>query len=387
YKTSDMESGNDASVLELRTRVRRKIRGFGKELSEGNKRLKRAEDYGSPRWLYISVVREKLDSTANSHSYTEEISFKMGSSSVNEVSTSGRTNESDNKGEVGLEQFLNFLGQLVSYPLGSDAFREFCKAKAAVGGKWGNCVEFAGRDDGEPLDLWFRTIKQSVKSKVERKESLLDEVAEKETKLKLVLAGLSLSRKKRVDSRSNKVARLVKGIWLSIEEEKSYSDEDVDAIKADTYTEKEDEEEAEAVGTVDGLDEQFNRMKEANKNREDQYVKAYFKLVEVTQAVSDLALQVEEKDAEINKGLKELVEEMQQRCNDLNKRVAQLKAEVAQAIARAKNAKAGERLGGHVQKGNGNLRECQHKFDAALIREKVLEGDIKAKESLVKGKE
>ncbi|KAF6166348.1 hypothetical protein GIB67_015894 [Kingdonia uniflora] len=44
-------------------------------------------------------------------------------------------------------------------------------------------------------------------------------------------------------------------------------------------------------------------------------------------------------------------------------------------------------LKGHVQKGNVNLRECQHKLDAALIREKVLEGEIKAKELLVKRKE
>ncbi|KAF6176787.1 hypothetical protein GIB67_020509 [Kingdonia uniflora] len=65
----------------------------------------------------------------------------------------------------------------------------------------GNCLK---RDDKEPLDLRFRTVKQSVKSKVERKESLLDEVAKEETELKLVLEGLNLSRKKRVDSRWNK---------------------------------------------------------------------------------------------------------------------------------------------------------------------------------------
>ncbi|KAF6149933.1 hypothetical protein GIB67_008654, partial [Kingdonia uniflora] len=343
--------------------------------------------------------------------------FKMGSSSVNEVSTSGRTNESDNEGEVGLEQFPGFPGQLVSYPPGSDAFREFCKAKAAVGGKWGNCVEFAGqtrndniiwvkgnclqRDDEETLDLRLRSVKQSMKSIVEMKESLLDEAAEEETELELVLKGLGLSRNKRVDSSSaqpnpvkpckvalkypkkrmlkalpasgttgsgevpkdkrmraepsgesgEKVAKgrsasvdnlkeveerarlvvlqgeedtnkmvvcLAKGIWLSIEEEKSelkkvnvelekeldrsrvdalkdvkqlkdshavaigqlqvetkvkfnemfeehdrigrhlilkgYSEEEVDVIKADTYVEEEDEEEAEAVGIVDGLD-------------------------------------------------------------------------------------------------------------------------------------
>ncbi|KAF6158988.1 hypothetical protein GIB67_042069 [Kingdonia uniflora] len=48
---------------------------------------------------------------------------------------------------------------------------------------------------------------KGVKSTVERKESMLDEVVE-ETKLELVLEGLC-------------VARLVKGIWLGIEEEKS----------------------------------------------------------------------------------------------------------------------------------------------------------------------
>ncbi|KAF6144893.1 hypothetical protein GIB67_009456, partial [Kingdonia uniflora] len=52
-------------------RERRKIRRFDKELSEGDKRLKREKDFGSRRWLYISVVREKFDATADSHSDTE----------------------------------------------------------------------------------------------------------------------------------------------------------------------------------------------------------------------------------------------------------------------------------------------------------------------------
>ncbi|KAF6149238.1 hypothetical protein GIB67_026094 [Kingdonia uniflora] len=651
YKTSDIESRNDALVLESRMvramgikcqplkrerinsassspikhfttskflentqRERRKIRGFDKELSEGDKWLKRANDSGSRRWLYSSIVREKLDATADSHSDTEEIVFKMGSSSVNEVSTSGQTNESNNEEEVGLEQFPGFPGQLVSYPPGFDAFRKFCKAKAAVGGKgidesisleyfdgdvrsdileaflcylsqleyglslpltnlakgimnvigaypaqlngnmWeGNCLQ---RDNEEPLDLRFRTVKQSVKSTVEKKESLLDEVAKEETELKLVLEGLGLSRKNRVNSTSNKVrkaqftrsmvevderkrqvsgeearsnlsktprtgssaqsnpikpskitlkylkkqmlkalpasgttgsgevakdkrrvkpfresgvkvtegrsatvddleewarlavlpgeedtgkivAHLVKGIWLGIEEEKSelkkanvelekeiarsktdvlkevrqlkashavaigqlqvktkanldemveecdklgrhlmlkvYSEEEVDAIKPDTYVKEEDKKKVEAVGIVDGLDGvsrqtvldnqgddvklpeggsmkavremslrikdlareretskallsaqvelQLDRnrpfdlhvipmMKEANESREDQYVKADFRLVELSQAVSDLTLQVEEKDSEIRKRLKELAEKV-----------------------------------------------------------------------------
>ncbi|KAF6156916.1 hypothetical protein GIB67_039677 [Kingdonia uniflora] len=243
---------------------------------------------------------------------------------------------------------------------------------------------------------------------------------------------------------SKMAARLVKGIWLSIEEEKSElkkvnvelekklarSRADglkdvkqlkashakaINTIKLGTYVEEEDEEEAEAVGIVDGQDgvscqtvldiqgddvelpeggsvkavrkmslrindlesgfareretskallsvqaelqvelessrsredgvlmcnrefaEQFDRMKEGNENREDQCVKAHFRLVELTQAIFDLTLQVDEKDSEIKKGLNELAE---------------------------------------------------HKLDAAHIREKVLEGEIKANESLVKRKE
>ncbi|KAF6161754.1 hypothetical protein GIB67_013831 [Kingdonia uniflora] len=430
-------------------RERRKIRGFDKELSEGDKWLKRAKDSGSRRWQYNSVVRGKLGSTTNSHS--------------------------DTKG---------FPGQLVSYPPGSDAFKVFYKAKVAVGGKWGNYIEFVGRqfkgctvaegekyyyllanleveklnsgiDESISLEYFdgdvrsdllegflcylsqleygssflltnlvkgiMNAIGACVKSTVERKESLLDEVAEKETELELVLEGLGLSKKKRVDSNLDKVARLVKGIWLGIEEGKSklkkmkselekdlarakteamkevrlgrhlmlkgYSAEEVDAIKTNTYVEEENNEEAKAVGVVDGLDGisrqtvldnqgddvdlpeggsdkvvremslrindlesrlarerdtskallsvqaelqveldssrtrednalmcnrefagQFDRMKEADENREDQYVKVHFRLEKLNQVIFDLTLQVEDKDFEIKKGLEELSE-------------------------------------------------------------------------------
>ncbi|KAF6163292.1 hypothetical protein GIB67_025156, partial [Kingdonia uniflora] len=461
-------------------RERQKIRGFDKELSEGDKRLKREKDSGSRRWLYSSIVRERFDATVDSHSDTE-----------------------------------------------------------------------------------------GVKSKVARKESLLNEVVEEEIELELVLEGLSLSKKKRVDSRSNKegqtlgvprekvaegrfaavddlkevedrarlavldgekdtskmVARLVKGIWLGIEEKnelkkvnielekelahsrtdalkevrhlkashavaigrlqvetkanfdemveerdrlehhlmlKGYSEEKVDTIKADTYAE-EDEEEAEVLGIVDGLDgiscqtairemslrikdlesglarerktskvmlsaqeelqveldssrsreddvlmcnrefaEQFDRMKEANENREDQYVKAHFKLVEERAGANetkmfkkDDELMVARENLSVSKTTAEHLQialptkdmkfwEIQRRCNNLNERVTRLKAELAHAIVRAKKAEAREYLGGsrtegHVKKGNVNLRECQHKLDAAVIMEKVLKGEIKAK--------
>ncbi|KAF6138703.1 hypothetical protein GIB67_009897 [Kingdonia uniflora] len=129
-------------------RERLKISGINQEISEGNKRLKRAKGSGSHRWEFSSVVRGKLESTANLHLDTEEYILKMGRLSIDEVSTSGRMNESDSGGEGGLEQFPSFPYQLVSYPPGSDAFREFCKAKRAIGGKWGKYLEIENRDRG-----------------------------------------------------------------------------------------------------------------------------------------------------------------------------------------------------------------------------------------------
>ncbi|KAF6139234.1 hypothetical protein GIB67_007981 [Kingdonia uniflora] len=112
--------------------------------------------------------------------------------------------------------------------------------------------------------------------------------------------------------------------------------------------------------------------------------------------------------------------EMQRRCDGLNERVARLKAERDQAITRAKKVEARERSGGsrtvikaplvqgdvvsltsrirdlesdvsriqrHVQRGNTDLRECQHKLDIVLIREKILEGEIRVKDLLVKKKD
>ncbi|KAF6154855.1 hypothetical protein GIB67_033884 [Kingdonia uniflora] len=274
-----------------------------------------------------------------------------------------------------------------------------------------------------------------MKSTVERKKPLLDEVVEEETELELVLGELGLRRKRKVESKSKKVAkahstrqnnpkvpeetdkkalsasgtaisvddlkeveerarlailqgkedtsqmvaRLVKGIWLSIEEQESelkkveakanldetteecdrlgrhlmlkgYSQEEVDAIKTDTYAEEE-EEEAEMLKVIDGLNgvspqtvldnqgddvelpvdgsenveldasrvcedhtlmcnrkftEQFDKVKEVNENREDQYIKTYFRLEKFNQVVSNLTRQVEEKESRIKKGLEDL---------------------------------------------------------------------------------
>ncbi|KAF6160220.1 hypothetical protein GIB67_016656, partial [Kingdonia uniflora] len=178
----------------------------------------------------------------------------MGTSPVNEASTSSRSAESEvvisyRDEEVGVDQFLDFSRRLVTYPLNSDVFKEFCKAKASVGGRWGSLVEHAGRhfrsciittgeeyffllaalekekrdrgldesisleyfdgnrDVEEPMELLRRTVKQNPQSQVTRKEPLLDTVAQEGTELEAVLKELSISRKKRANSQSEKVQK------------------------------------------------------------------------------------------------------------------------------------------------------------------------------------
>ncbi|KAF6151332.1 hypothetical protein GIB67_040605 [Kingdonia uniflora] len=202
----------------------------------------------------------------------------MMSSPVSGASTTGRSVEyeirtSGSEEEVGADQFSGFPGRLVSHPLHSEVFKELRKARASLGGRWGNCIDYVGRqfrgctvatgeeyfyllahlakekkdrgieelisleyfnedvqtvllegrpwndnviwvkgdclqrDDEEPMELLFRTVKQSPKSQVTRKESLLDTVAQVETKLEAVLEDLGISRKKCVNSRVNKVLK------------------------------------------------------------------------------------------------------------------------------------------------------------------------------------
>ncbi|KAF6140114.1 hypothetical protein GIB67_028920 [Kingdonia uniflora] len=185
-----------------------------------------------------------------------------------EASTSGRSAESksivsDSDDEVEVIQFLDFPGKLVSYSPISDVFREFCKAKTLVGGRWGNFVEHAGRqfrsciagsgenstgqmwddnviwvkgdylqkDDDEPMALLYRTVKKSPQSKV-KKESLLDIVAQegvefeavtenrldREDELKSIEGRVRLASRKGVEEMNKVAARLIKGICLEMED-------------------------------------------------------------------------------------------------------------------------------------------------------------------------
>ncbi|KAF6137546.1 hypothetical protein GIB67_031825 [Kingdonia uniflora] len=74
--------------------------------------------------------------------------------------------------------------------------------------------------------------------------------------------------------------------------------------------------------------EQFYRMKEANENWEDQFLKVHFRLEKLNQVVSDLTRQVEEKDFGIKKGLKDL--------SEATERPENLQCQVDALAARAK---------------------------------------------------
>ncbi|KAF6136067.1 hypothetical protein GIB67_000471 [Kingdonia uniflora] len=210
YKASDMESGKNALNLESRTR---------------------AKGSGSRRWEYRSPVRGKLDSTADSHPDTEDLEIEKRDRGIDE-SISLEYFDGDVQSDISKEvitvcdhlnkrwekeeklrritpenvlQFYgvkNFKASKGSYFSVSVTQRRFFDLNSA-GRTWndniiwvkGNCLQ---RDDEELLDLRFRSVKQSVKSTVERKESLMDEVEEDETELDFFLGELGLSRKKRV---------------------------------------------------------------------------------------------------------------------------------------------------------------------------------------------
>ncbi|KAF6165932.1 hypothetical protein GIB67_012829 [Kingdonia uniflora] len=348
----------------------------GGDGSGGGELLKRAKGSGSRRWEYSNKVWRKLDSSAESHLDIE----------------AGRT---WNDNIIWVK---------------------------------GNCLQ---RDDEEPLDLQFRFVKQSIKSTVEMKESLLDEVAEDETKLELVLGELSLSRKKKVESRSKKVAKaqstreeerieplggseekvaevrsvsvddlkeveerarlailqgredtnhmvahLVKGIWLSIEEHefelkkaKNELEKNLARAKTDALKEVKQQKvthavaigqlQVEAKATLDETAEECDRLsrhlmlkgysqEEVNAIKADTYAEKEEEGTEVLGVVDNLngvspqtVFDNQGDDVELPEGGSEKC-----RCDGLNERVTRLKAERDHAIDRAKKAEAREHSGG-----------------------------------------
>ncbi|KAF6156689.1 hypothetical protein GIB67_017825, partial [Kingdonia uniflora] len=147
-----------------------------------------------------------------------------------------------------------------------------------------------------------------VKSVVERKESLLDEVVEEETELELVLGELGLSRKKRVKSRSKKVTKA----------QSTRSMTDVDEGKRQTSGE---EVRAKTSGSgMDDLKEVEERARLAIlQGKED--TSQMFALL-----VKGIWLGIEEQESELKKAKSELEKNLARAKDDAPKVVKQLKA-------------------------------------------------------------
>ncbi|KAF6136547.1 hypothetical protein GIB67_016003 [Kingdonia uniflora] len=302
--------------LESTQRERQKIKGFDKELCEGDKRLKMAKDSGSRWWLYSSIVREKLDTTADSHSDTECVKSiverkesllnkiakeetklelvlkglslnrkKRVDSKSNKVrkaqSTRSMTGIDEGKSQVNGEEALPASGTTGSGEVTKDK-----RMRVEPSGESGNKViegRFAAVDDLEEVverarlavllgeedtnkmvaylikGIWLsieeeRSELKKVNVELEKELARSRTDASKEVRqLKashaMAIGKLQVETKANLDEMVEECDRLGHHLML-----KGYSEEEVVAIKVDTYVEEEDEEEADALRIVDGLD-------------------------------------------------------------------------------------------------------------------------------------
>ncbi|KAF6156966.1 hypothetical protein GIB67_039727 [Kingdonia uniflora] len=397
---------------------RQKISGINQELSEDDKQLKRAKGSGSRRWEYYSVVMGNLDSSADLHLDFEGVKSTVERKEplLDEVAEE-ETELELVLGELGLSRKKRVKSKLKKVAKAQSTRSmtgvdegtrkingEEIRAKTPVSGNDIKEVEerarlaiLQGKEDTSQMEFKLKKVKNELeKNLAQAKTDALKEVKQLKAAHVMAIGQLQVEAKANLDEMTEERDRLCRHLML-----KGYSQEEVDAIKADTYAEEE-EKEAEVLGVVDSFDgvspqtvfdnqgddielpeggseeveldasrvredhtlmcnrefsEQFNRMKKANENWEDQYVNANFRLEKLNKVVSDLTHQVEEKDSGIEKGLEDL----------------------SKALKRAENLQH--------QRGNVDLRECQLKLDAVLIREFFLEGEIRAKDLLVMRKD
>ncbi|KAF6167479.1 hypothetical protein GIB67_031680 [Kingdonia uniflora] len=118
---------------------------YGGTVAYGSIQLSGVAPEGFYRVIVDEVIRDDLQLFMEGGTLVD-----MKSSLVSKTSTSGGSVESEigmsgSEEEVRVDQFPDFPRRLVSYPPCSDAFKEFCKARASTGGRWGNCIDYAGR--------------------------------------------------------------------------------------------------------------------------------------------------------------------------------------------------------------------------------------------------
>ncbi|KAF6140224.1 hypothetical protein GIB67_000272 [Kingdonia uniflora] len=203
----------------------------------------------------------------------------MRSFPVSVASTSGRLVKSDirtsgSEEEGGVDKFLGFPRRLVSYPPRSDAFKEFCKARASIGSRWGRGkARLAALHGEEEMGRMGARLMKEICLGVEEERT---ELKRKKVELKRNVARLksNLSKEgKRMEalkaSQIVEINKLQAEAKVNLEEvvaerdrlgrhlmSKGYSEDEVDAIRADTYVEEDEDEEAEdvVVSVVEGLD-------------------------------------------------------------------------------------------------------------------------------------
>ncbi|KAF6148610.1 hypothetical protein GIB67_042569, partial [Kingdonia uniflora] len=145
---------------------------------------------------------------------------------------------------------------------------------------------------------------------------------------------------------------------------------------------------------------EFDKMREANEDKEDQHVKVHFKFVDATQTVVDFAQKIEERDTKINKGQKEPAEmkehaakfkshndvlmaktlpakdmelqTVQRKYDELNERVTQLKTKLMHANLHARIIEAGE--SSRKNKSNAKVSLVQGDVVSLSARMSELEG-------------
>ncbi|KAF6156348.1 hypothetical protein GIB67_031469 [Kingdonia uniflora] len=324
----------------------------------------------------------------------------------------------------------NFMASGGSYFCASITQRRFFNLNLA-GRTWndniiwvkGKCLQ---RDDEELLDLRFRSVKQScspcqgdwlgiekqefelkrVKNELEKnlaraKTDALKEVKQLKAAHATTIGQLQIEERANLDKTTEERDRLGRHLML-----KGYSQEELDAIKADTYTEEE-EEEVEVLEVVDGLDGVSSQIVLDNQGDDvelpedgsEKVVKEMGLIIndldsrlsrEIETSMSLLSAQVElqvELDASrvredhvlmSNQEFAEQFDRMKEANENWEDQFVKVDALVA-------NGKQADMAQCRIQALEQTEELCRS--DLNSCREKILEEEIRAKDSLVKRKD
>ncbi|KAF6168076.1 hypothetical protein GIB67_011461 [Kingdonia uniflora] len=395
YKASDMESKKDASVLESRTVVKSTVERKESLLDEFvEERTELELVLGELGLSKKKIVKSKSKKIAKAQSARSIASVNEGTRQTSRDKVRAKIPGSCSLAQLNLttskiaQKFLKRQIKKVMPTSGAIVSEVKDRAKIAIlHGKEDTSQMVARLVEGIWLVIEEQESKlKKTKSELEKnlaraKTDTLKEVKQLKVAHAVAINQLQVEEKANLDEMAEERDKLGHHLIL-----KDYSEEEVDAIKVNTYAEEE-EEEAGILGVVDGFDgvspqivldnqgddvelpedggekvvketslrinnlefglareletskvllsaqvelqveldasrahedyalmcnqefmEQFDKMKEANENSEDRFIKVHFRLEKLNQIISYLTRQVEEKDSRIKKGLEDLSE-------------------------------------------------------------------------------